>query len=322
MPFDFIRRRPTLYGISAVLFVGSVIAMFVLPIRLGIDMTGGVQMEYRYTHDVSLDTVKQAVEAEKPSLTYEGKSVVNTTSVYAVTGQKLFVVETGFSRGSVPDKDFDALKTKLRDQLSKHLSDASKGDILLEKYVNIGESFGDYIKNTAYLTLLLVVIAISFYIAYAFRGSIEGISSFSFAFVTAVSLLHDVVISAGCYLVASAIFPEYRVDTFFITAMLTVLGYSINDTIVIMDRIRSNLRLPEFKKMAFGNIINTSVNETLTRSIFTPLTILIVLVALFLFGPDSLRGFILALIFGTVVGTYSSICIAAPLLSDIQHKGK
>lgn len=190
----------------------------------------------------------------------------------------------------------------------------------MTRYINVGESFGDYIKKTAYITLALVIFSISLYISYAFRGSIEGFSSFSFASVTAVSLFHDVIIAFGLYVIASYFFPEYKIDTFFITAMLTVLGYSINDTIVVMDRIRSNLRLPENKKKDFAVIINNSVNETMTRSLYTSFTVFIVLVAMFFFGPETIKGFILALIFGTVVGTYSSVAIAAPLLYDISGK--
>lgn len=190
----------------------------------------------------------------------------------------------------------------------------------MSRYINVGESFGDYIKKTAYITLALVIIAISLYISYTFRGSIEGFSSFSFASVTAVSLVHDVVVAFGLYIIASYFFPEFKIDTFFITAMLTVLGYSINDTIVVMDRIRSNLRLPENKKKDFGTIINNAVNDTMTRSLYTSFTVFISLVALFIFGPEAIKGFILALLFGTVVGTYSSVAIAAPLLYDISGK--
>ena len=195
----------------------------------------------------------------------------------------------------------------------------SSHDITMGQYQNIGESFGGYIKQTAYLTLFIAIVVISCYIAYAFRGSIEGVSSFSFALVTLVSLLHDLVISAGLYLISSFFFPELKVDTFFVTAMLTVLGYSVNDTIVIMDRIRSNLTLPENRKRGIGDLINISVQDTMTRSIYTSTTIIIVLVALFFFGPDSIRGFILALIYGTIVGAYSSITIAATLLYDIDR---
>ncbi len=116
------------------------------------------------------------------------------------------------------------------------------------QYRNVGASFGDYIKKSGYLTLILAIIAISLYIQYAFRGSIAGMASWPFAVVTTISLAHDVVIAFGLYVVASYFFPEFKIDTFFMTAMLTVLGYSINDTIVVMDRIRSNLQHPKSNK--------------------------------------------------------------------------
>lgn len=144
-------------------------------------------------------------------------------------------------------------------------------------------------------------------------------AAWPFALVTGVSLLHDVVVAFGLYVLTSVFFPEFKIDTFFITAMLTVLGYSINDTIVVMDRIRSNLDATG-KKVSFSSIIDRSIHDTMRRSIFTSLTVIIVLVAMFIFGPDSLRGFTLALIFGGIVGTYSSVCIASPLLVDITGK--
>jgi preprotein translocase subunit SecF len=170
------------------------------------------------------------------------------------------------------------------------------------------------------MTLALAILAISLYIQYAFRGSIDGMASWPFAVVTAVSLVHDVVIAFGLYVLTSAFFPEFKIDTFFLTAMLTVLGYSINDTIVVMDRIRSNLKDGSSKKVSFATLIDTSIHDTLRRSLFTSFTVIIVLVAMFLFGPASLKGFTLALIFGGIVGTYSSICIASPLLIDITKR--
>lgn len=239
--------------------------------------------------------------------------------MYRITGENKFVVEAGFSRlDGMNDQAFDAAKTKFRDEIASQLGTSSKAT--LSRYINVGESFGDYIKKTAYLTLAMVILFISLYIAWAFRGSIEGFTSFSFGAVTAVSLFHDVIIAFGFYIITSHFLPEFKVDTFFITALLTVLGYSINDTIVVMDRIRSNLRLPAAKKQAFGDLIDNSINDTLTRSIFTSLTVVIVLFALFFFGPQAIKGFTLALIFGTFVGAYSSVCIAAPLLYDITKK--
>jgi preprotein translocase subunit SecF len=214
----------------------------------------------------------------------------------------------------------ESAKTKFVTALTASLTSLPDMQITQSKYVNIGASFGAYIKKSGYITLLIAILGISLYIQYAFRGSIDGMASWPFAFVTAVSLIHDVIIAFGLYVLTSFFFPEFKIDTFFITAMLTVLGYSINDTIVVMDRIRSNLRDGASRKMTLATIIDKSIHDTMRRSIFTSLTVIIVLVALFLFGPGSLRGFTLALIFGGIVGTYSSICIASPLLVDITGK--
>ena len=319
MRYHFIKRRPIFYSIALALILASLATPFMFPLNFGIDITGGIQAEYSYPGTYDPVKVSRIVEADKSTVLFQGKPTVNTVNIYGITGEKMFVVEAGFSRvAGMTDKDFDAVKTQFRDTISGHLEKETGAS--LARYINIGESFGDYIKKTAYLTLALVIFFISMYIAWAFRGSIEGFTSFSFGFVTAVSLFHAVIISFGAYVVSSHFFPEFRIDTFFITAMLTVLGYSINDTIVVMDRIRSNLRLPGSKKIAFRDLIDNSINDTLTRSIFTSLTVVIVLVSIFFFGPPAIAGFALTLIFGTLVGTYSSICIAAPLLYDITKK--
>lgn len=322
MRFDYIKNRAAFYGVSLALTLVSVGAGFLLPLNLGIDMTGGITAEYAYTGDFDLNAAKAAVEGSKESAKYEGKDTVNNVNVYRVSGEDILVVEAGFSRlEGMGDVDYEKAKNAFKEASSAALSTVLQNPTL-SRYVNVGESFGDYIKKTAYLTLALVIFFISIYIAYAFRGSIEGFTSFSFGFVTAVSLFHDVIVAFGLYVITSYFFPEYKIDTFFITAMLTILGYSINDTIVVMDRIRSNLRIPANKKKAFGILVNDSINDTMTRSIYTSFTVFITLVALFFFGPQAISGFILALIFGTVVGTYSSVCIAAPLLYDVSKGSK
>lgn len=317
---SFIQKRSVFYIIAGILVLISILAPSVFKLNLGIDMTGGTQAEYSVQSgsiDDMVTLAKTTSEELKKSITHSGKTVVNEVLVYKISGQNSFVVEAGFSQAdNMTDADLEKIKTQFKDAISTKLSTAH-----LDRYVNIGEAFGTYIKQTAYLTLALVILMISIYIAYAFRGSIEDMASWPFAVVTGVSLIHDVVIAFGLYVITSFFFPEFKIDTFFITAMLTVLGYSINDTIVVMDRIRSNIREHGIKKMGgFGKLIDTSIQDTLTRSIFTSLTVVIVLIALFFFGPDSLKGFILALIFGTLVGTYSSICLAAPLLYDITKK--
>ena len=122
---------------------------------------------------------------------------------------------------------------------------------------------------------------ISLYIQYAFRGSIAGMASWPFALVTGISLIHDIIIAFGLYVITSYFFPEFKIDTFFLTALLTILGYSINDTIVVMDRIRSNLGEGEGKKYGLSHIIDKFIHDTMSRSLLTSSTVFIVLLALF-----------------------------------------
>lgn len=322
MRFDYIKNRFAFYGIAGLLVVSSVVAGLTIPLNLGIDLTGGTTSEYTYEGTLDLTAAKAAAEASRESAKFDGKEVVNNVSAYKVSGENVVVVEAGFSRlDGMTDSDYEKAKTSYKESVSAAISKTAQ-KVTLSNYVNIGESFGDYIKKTAYLTLVMVILFISAYIAYAFRGSIEGFTSFSFGFVTAVSLFHDVIIAFGFYVVASYFFPEFKIDTYFLTAMLTVLGYSINDTIVVMDRIRSNLKIPANKKKDFGTLVNDSLNDTFTRSIYTSFTVFITLVALYFFGPEAIKGFVLAMIFGTIVGAYSSICLAAPLLFDISKDGK
>jgi preprotein translocase SecF subunit len=127
------------------------------------------------------------------------------------------------------------------------------------------------------------------------------------------------LVAFGLYIFVSLFYKEFQIDTFTITALLTILGYSINDTIIVFDRVRTNLKKSIGKnKKKLAEIIDDSVNQTILRSIYTSLTLFLVLVAIFFFGPTAIKGFILVMIFGTIVGTYSSIFIAAPMLYDIN----
>ena len=330
--FSFVKNRFTFYTIAIVLFVASILSPWILGLREGIDMTGGIQIEYNVAGGsvdaVVEDTRARIIDAVHASLSPEQKNIIsNDVMVYRVSGANSFIVESGINENAARNADgslnlelIEAAKTAFVDGLKAEYAKNPQTQVEQARYVNIGASFGEYIKQSGYLTLTLAVIAISVYIMYAFRGSIPGMASWPFAVVTGLSLLHDVVIAFGLYVLTSFFLPEFKIDTYFITAMLTVLGYSINDTIVIMDRVRNNIKDTKNKSRPLSSIIDDAIHSTMRRSLFTSLTIVIVLCAMFLFGPESIRGFTLALIFGTVVGTYSSICIAAPLLVDIAGK--
>jgi preprotein translocase SecF subunit len=284
-------------------------------------MTGWIQVEYA----VDWGDVKSAQslakgyaeEIEKIVLINE-KPVINGLNIYGIAWTNSFIVEAGFTKTEgVTEIMVQEAKAKFTSLLGEKLSKEQNLKITQSRYVNIGESFGAYIKKSGYITLTLAIIMIAIYIAYAFRGSIPGMASWPFAVVTGLSLVHDIIIAFGLYVATSYFFPEFKIDTFFFTALLTILGYSINDTIVVMDRIRSNLGEWEGKKMSLAHIIDKSIHDTMSRSLLTSSTIVIVLIALFIFGPETLKGFTLVLLFGTIIGTYSSVCIASPLLLDI-----
>lgn len=310
-----ITSRFRYFVISGGLFILSLFAILFFPLNLGIDMTWGTQSEFRYdSYEIDLDNISQIIENQK-QLFNEEKNTINTVSAYKITWEKSFVVEVGFV-GNDNVEQLEQDKVAFRDTIESLFSEL--WDIELSGYTNIGASFWDYIKDTARITLIIAIIAIALYIAYAFSWAVSGISSTTFAIVTIITLFHDVFISTGLYIATSTIFPEFQIDTFFITALLTILGYSINDTIVIFDRIRSNLQAFGGKWKKLDEIINISVSESLTRSIYTSATLGFVLFCILLFGPESIAGFTLAMIYGTLVGTFSSIFIASPLLYEIN----
>jgi preprotein translocase subunit SecF len=316
MRFDILEKRKIFFSVSWFFIVVSLIMMLFWTLNLGIDMTGGTQSEFSYTdYEFSLEQISAEAQTIKWHINVHG-DIINTVNTYKVTGEKIFVVETGFSR-NFTDKELDEYKTTYRDELELYYKEL--WDIHLTKYTNIGASFGDYIRNTAKITLLIAIVAIAVYIAYTFSWTVSGISSLSFAAITIVTLFHDVIISSGLYIMVSWFLPQFQIDTFFITALLTILWYSINDTIVIFDRIRSNLRDFGGKWKDLGEIISLSIDESITRSIYTSLTLAFVLICILILGPESIGGFTLAMLFGTIVGTFSSIFIASPLLYEI-HK--
>lgn len=319
MKIKVIKKRKLYLGISAILFVLSLLFILVFPLNLWIDMTGWTSAEYKYSN-IDINKAKKDIKNASKQEKFNNKEVINSTSVYKISGQKSLAVVVGFN-SEIDAKKIASLKEDFR---KKTLSILQKQDKTVSEssYTNIWKSFGDYIKNTAILTLIIAIIWITLYVAWTFSWVVSGISSMSFAVIVIVTLFHDVLISSWLYIFTSNFLPQFKIDTFFITALLTILGYSINDTIVIFDRIRSNLEEWARKKQKLDEVIDRSVSETLRRSIFTSLTVLFVLFTTFIWGPETISGFILVMIFGTIVGTYSSIFVASPLLYEMNKNKK
>ncbi|MDD3302222.1 MAG: protein translocase subunit SecF, partial [Candidatus Gracilibacteria bacterium] len=308
---DVIKKRKKYYTVSIILTIFALLFIFVFKLNLGIDMTGGTQTEYIYNTDINIETIRTDINSIKNEIQLNGKSVINSIDVYKITGEQKFDIIAGFD-SSIDDTNLEKLKNDFR---TKALESLKKTDpeIIESQYINIGKSFGDYIKNTAILTLILTVSGIAIYLAWAFSGILTGWKIImSFSSIVIITLFHDVIVASGFYVFTSNFLPDFKIDTFFVTALLTILGYSINDTIVVFDRIRANLKLHTKKdKKKLNEIINLSINETLARSLYTSFMVIIVLIAILIFGPITIKGFVLTMIYGTLVGTYSSIFIAA-----------
>jgi len=185
------------------------------------------------------------------------------------------------------------------------------------RFESIGPTIGAELRSRAIWAFILVLFGISLYIAFAFRRVSYPVSSWKYGMATLICLFHDSIISAGIF-AWWGYTKGLEIDSNFLVAILTIMGFSVHDTIVVFDRIRENLIVERGKKME--EIINISINQTFARSINTSLTLIIVLIAMYLFGATTLSYFVLLILVGTVVGTYSSIFMASPLLSYLQSK--
>jgi len=204
-------------------------------------------------------------------------------------------------------------------KLIKKLIEKYNVNVVESSFISVGQSFGQFVLDRAYLTLIICCIGIALYVMFAFRKSIEWTSGFIFGFITLSTLLHDIIIASGIYMLLSLAFPILKIDTFFVTAILTILGYSINDTIVILDRIRAEYHDRKASdKRSDKQVFEDAIQISLWRSILTSMTLTLVLIAMLFFGPEALYGFVTLMLLGTIVGTYSSIMIAAPLVYDIK----
>lgn len=291
---NIIGRRKIYFIASGAITLIGVILFFIFGINWGIDFRGGTLWELKFSEN----TDNAAIRDFWPSLN------LGDLTLRESEGNKMLQfrnLEEGEHSAA-----FSALGEKF-------------GNIEEISYETVGPTIGQEIKNKAYLTVLLSSLAIILYIAWAFRKVSRPISSWRFGIVAIIALIHDLLVMLTVFVVLGK-FLGVAIDSFFITAMLTVLGYSVNDTIVIFDRIRERLKLKTDEP--FSVLVNTSINETMTRSLVTGMNAILVLLALFFFGGASIHWFMLAMLVGVVTGTYSSIFIASPLLVVWYNWGK
>ena len=278
--YDFMSKRYIALGISAVLFFGSLFLMATKGFNYGIDFSGGTLIQVKYDSAVSLDKIRAALAKDEA---YKNASVTEFGSVEEVTIR--------FSGAS------SNLGSDVGASVAELLKDTGKFEIRRTDVV--GPKVGDELREKGVMALAISLVGILIYIAFRFE--------WRFAMAAVASEIHDVVITMGAI---SFFAIDVNLDT--LAAILTVVGYSLNDTIIVFDRIRENIK--SSKSTHLDTIINESVSATLTRTILTSGTTLITVVVLFLFGGDMIHGFSLALIVGIVIGTLSSIFVAAPML--------
>lgn len=290
--YNIISKTKYAYAFSITLTVLSVAALFSWGLKLGIDFTGGTMMEIKF--DESVPAKEKLEEILKD---FNLKSL----SFQASEGNSYIV-----RYASEEDEINESVWSKIKENYSKSTQ-------LRVDYINA--SVSKELKSKSLWAIFWAVVGILSYIAWAFRKVSRPINSWKYGTGAVIALMHDILITVGFFSVLGHYF-EIEVGIPFIAALLTILGFSVHDTIVVYDRTRENL-LRNSGKESFPELVNRSLNETLIRSINTSMTVIITLLAVYFFGSESVKSFSLALIIGIFFGTYSSIFIASALLVTI-----
>ena len=294
---NIVNYRTVYFWVTGLILAAAVAAIAVFGLPLAIDFTGGTLMQVQYPDGrPALSTIQ--TEAAGASV---GPVSVRESGADAVTlrSRTLTPAEHAALRSAVSQ---DARATELA-------------------YTSVGPTLGSQFAHKALWAIIAVALAIILYIAFAFRKVSRPVSSWGYGLTVIVILVHDLVIPAGFFAIV-AHFTGAEVDALLVTALLALLGYSVNDTIIIFDRVREHLAQNEKTglKETFEETVGKSITETLTRSINTSLTVVLALLSLVLLGASATRGFALVMLVGVIAGTYSSILLAAPLLIPLAHR--
>lgn len=292
--FPIVTKRKIWYSISFAVIAAGLLFTSIFGLQLGLDFTGGSLLELNYATDRPMNTdieeVIRAADLPAARLQPSGESDIII---------RLPEISEGKHHELVQLFEVQALSIN------------GENIITEKRFESFGPSLGNELKRKAVYAIVVVLIAIVIYLAYAFRKVSHPVAAWKFGAAAVIALTHDVLIVVGLFALLGILFKT-EVDSFFITALLTLLGFSVHDTIVTLDRVRENIFLHQ--DMTFAEVVNLSINGTITRSINTSITTLFTLVAIYLFGGATIRDFALALIVGILIGTYSSLFIAAPLL--------
>jgi preprotein translocase subunit SecF len=282
---DFVGRRKWYFLASGIIVLIGVIFLLSAGLQRGIEFTGGTTMTVRFEQEVA----QEELRGELAELGHDD-------AIIQRTGEDDYIIRTSM----LSDEDLAEIQSALTTRFGEEPT--------IEDVYAISGSIASEIEGDAAIAVFVAAIGILLYVTWAFR---KVVKSFRFGICAIVALIHDVLIVLGVFSVLGFLF-DIEIDAMFITGVLTVIGYSVNDTIVVFDRIREN-RLKDLGA-PLDTIVNRSIMETLGRSLNTSLTTLIVILALLLLGGATLQNFVLVLLIGVITGTYSSIAIASQLL--------
>ena len=300
--FPFVKKRKIFYLLSGTFITLGIISIIIRGFSFGVDFKGGRSYVVRFEKSVTTENVRQELN--------ETFGVVSEVKTFGSDDQVR--VTTPYMIDSQADNADQLVESKLKEGLAKIKN--NKGTVMSSQ--KVGPTIANDIKISAIYAVLFSIIAIALYIFIRFR-------KWSYSIGALVALCHDVLLVLSFFSLFNGILPfSLDIDQAFIAAILTVIGYSINDTVVVFDRIREFLNAHHAKTDKMSIVINDAINSTLSRTVITALTVIFVLAVLFIFGGDVIRGFSFALLIGVIFGTYSSICVATPVVVDFLKEEK
>ncbi len=289
---NIIGRRYWFFLLSLIIIIPGVISLFIQPgLRLGVDFTGGTLWEIKFDNNISTDQVREVLI----------NNGVGDSLLQDAGSNTIIIRSKEITSGS-------EIKQLVELDLKRFY-----GEFIEMQFVDVGPTVGAEVAQSAIWAVLIASIGILLYITYAFR---KVSSPFKYGICAIVALVHDAIVVIGIFSILGKFF-NIEVDALFVTALLTIIGFSVHDTIVVFDRIRENVS--RFANSSFEDVANFSVVQTLGRSLTTSLTVVITLTALLLFGGATIKVFVMTLVIGIIVGTYSSIFVASSLLVSWQN---
>ena len=311
--FKFMESKKYAYVISGIILLVGVVSLCVRGLNQGIDFSGGRNYVVKFDKAVSTEEVKSALAA---SFDGDAPSVITIKSSEVDNSDSRVRISTNFK---IEDQGQDVdgeIETRLYNGLKSYLKPGTTQEQFANEYIlssqKVGPTVADDIKASAVVAITLSLLAIALYILLRFRN-------IAFSAGGVLALVHDSLVILGCYSLLYSVMPfSMEIDQAFIAAILTIIGYSINDTVVIFDRVREYRGL--YPNRETSSVFNDALNSTLGRTFNTSFTTLIVLIAIFIFGGESIRGFVFALLIGIFAGTYSSLFIASPIACSILKK--